>query len=159
MWILIAILLTVIAGTAIFIPFLRQHSLSAAPVGLDPRLARLYAERDTLYQALRDAKFDLETGKLSSKDYEKQTALLKHQAAQVLRAIDQLEMKLISPELDERIEEMVAEHRQEPEALKGLTMRTEASAAQAVGGYCVHCGGPLAAGDRFCGTCGQPVRK
>lgn len=157
MWIFISILLTLIAGTAIFGPFFRQRPITAAPVALDPRLANLYAERDTLYQALRDANFDLETGKLSAEDYEKQATLLKHQAAQVLRAIDQLEQKLISPELDARIEQMVAAHRQEPQALKGSTTRTVASTSQTAG-FCVHCGAPLAPGDRFCGSCGQPVR-
>lgn len=158
MWILIAILLVFVAGAAIFAPFLRQRPLQAVAEGMDPKLAELYARRDALYQALRDAKFDLEIGKLSTEDYEQQSARLKHQAADVLRRIDQLEATLVTPELDASIEKRVAERRHEPQELKRSTPRAD-TPMRAAAGFCTQCGAALVPGDRFCGKCGQPAHS
>ncbi len=159
MWILVSFVLTLIAAAVIFGPYLRQPSLRLGNTSIDPKLAALYSRRDALYQALRDAKFDLETGKLSEEDYARQSTLLKHQAADVLRSIDQLEASLIAPELDARIEKMVAERRHEPDELKRSTPRAETSARSAAAGFCTQCGAILTPGDRFCGKCGQPLRN
>lgn len=157
MWYLVTFILLLVAGAAILSPFFRQQPAVVGGAGIDPRLADLYAQRDMLYQALRDAKFDLETGKLSEEDFARQSTRLKHQAAEVLRRIDQLEQQLIPPALDERIEDLVAERRQQPQALKRSLPRATTPAATA--GFCTQCGAPLAANDRFCGKCGQPIRR
>lgn len=153
LWIVITLLLVLAAGGAILWPYLRPQSVSALDVELDPRLAEMYGRREMLYQALRDIRFDRQTGKLSEEDYETQTSRLKHEAADVLRAIDKLEDRLVPAELDQRIETAVAAVRQIPAVLKSNNGHTPTAAAQ----FCTQCGGPLRAEDRFCGRCGQPA--
>lgn len=161
MWFLIAFLLILLAGAAVLWPFLRPQAVGAAPtVGVDPRLAELYSQRDMLYQAIRDARFDLQTGKLSQEDYEQQTARLKQNAAAVLRQIDQLETQLVSPELDAGIEAEVAAAREIPPALKKTAGNGDVKrvARAATDRFCGKCGASLRPNDVFCGQCGEPVR-
>ncbi|MCS7040136.1 MAG: hypothetical protein RMN24_12815, partial [Anaerolineae bacterium] len=73
MWIVVALLLLLAAGVVILWPYLRPREAlptAAEAVALDPRLAELYEQREMLYKAIRDARFDLEMGKLSPADYE-----------------------------------------------------------------------------------------
>lgn len=153
LWIFITLLLVSTAAAAILWPYLRPQSASTLDVELDPRLEELYGRREMLYQALRDIRFDRQTGKLSQEDYEVQTSRLKHEAADVLRDIDKLEDRLLPAELDQHIETAVAAVRQIPAALKSSNGHTPTAAAQ----FCTQCGGPLRTEDRFCGRCGQPA--
>jgi len=180
MWILAAVLL--IAGVGVFIlwPYLRPRPSSADPVtDIDPRLTELYDQRDFLYAAVRDARLDLETGKLSQEDFEQHEAGLKQQAAVILRSIDEVEQSLSSPQMDAEVEAEISAVRQTAvrplvsadddavEAAIAVARRRNggsaaapvaATAALRVDRFCGHCGGPLKAGDRFCGRCGQASR-
>lgn len=180
MWILVALLLLLAAGAVILWPYLRPREALptvAEAVALDPRLAELYEQREMLYKAIRDARFDLDMGKLSPADYEQQETKLKWQAAAVLRAIDELEQNLFSPQLDARLEAEIAAVRAaaispaEDEAIEtavravrgrnggGVRPEMPVSAGAAVGDrFCGYCGGELRPGDRFCGQCGRAVR-
>ncbi|MCX7854190.1 MAG: zinc ribbon domain-containing protein [Caldilineales bacterium] len=180
MWIVVALLLLLAAGVVILWPYLRPREAlptAAEAVALDPRLAELYEQREMLYKAIRDARFDLEMGKLSPADYEQQETKLKWQAAAVLRAIDELEQNLFSPQLDARLEAEIAAVRAagltpaEDEAIEravqaargrnggGVRPKAPAATGPAVGDrFCGHCGAELRPGDRFCGQCGQAVR-
>ncbi|RME82952.1 MAG: zinc-ribbon domain-containing protein [Caldilineae bacterium] len=153
LWILISILLVVGVGIVIFWPYLHPQPVAAASSRLDPRLAELYTRRDMLYQAIRDARFDMETGKLSPEDFEAQTAALKHAAADVLRAIDQLEAELISPELDAMAEAAIARARAQPPVVGESNGESKGSGH--VARFCSQCGAPVQAADRFCSQCGQ----
>ena len=160
MWILIAFLLVILAGVAILWPFLRPQSVSVvATAYVDPKLVELYTQRDMLYQAVRDANFDLQTGKLSQEDYELQTTRLKQNAALVLQQIDDLETHLATPELDAAIEAQVSAARNIPEPLKKTTSNggDVKRASKATNRFCGQCGTPLRPGDRFCGKCGAAM--
>ncbi len=160
MWILIAFLLVILAGAAILWPFLRPQSVSAVPTAVvDPKLVELYTQRDMLYQAVRDANFDLQTGKLSQEDYDQQSVQLKQSAASVLKQIDALETDLATPELDAQIEAQVAAARDIPEPLKKTTSNggDVKRAGRTTNRFCGQCGAPLRPSDRFCGKCGTSM--
>lgn len=175
MWILVALLLLLAAGVAILWPYLRPREAllpaAAEAVALDPRLAELYEQREMLYKAIRDARFDLDMGKLSPADYEQQETKLKWQAAAVLRAIDELEQNLFSPQLDARLEAEIAAVRAaaispaEDEAIETAVRAVRGHDGGGVRGaavgdrFCGHCGAELRPDDRFCGQCGRAVRR
>ncbi len=157
-WIIIAFFLLLLAGIIILLPFFKPVAPSAPADAVDPKLLALYTKRDQLYQAIREAKFDLDTGKLSPEDYERQVTRLKRQAASVLKAIDRREANLVPPEWDARIEEEVrAERRQQVtmQPVMATTSGTMASAASVQARYCPQCGARLNPGDRFCPACGS----
>ena len=160
MWLLIAFLLLLTATAVILIPFFRSPTAEEPDVEVDPTLLALYNRRDQLYQAIREAKFDLDTGKLSPEDYERQVAHLKRQAASVLKAIDKRQKSLATAELDAQVEEMVRAERREHPWLPPQPAVITASAGTASTGtfaprYCPKCGARVKAGDRFCPACGN----
>ncbi len=175
MWILAALLLIAGAGVFILWPYLRARPVvPGAQVDVDPRLLDLYDQRDMLYGAVRDARLDLETGKLSQDDFEQQDGRLRQQAATVLRSIDDIEQSMASPQLDALVEAEISAAREAPApvrlapgadddaveaAIAGARRRNGASSpAVRADRYCGHCGGPLKTGDRFCGRCGQATQ-
>lgn len=170
MWLVAAFVLILLTGLAILWPYLRPLPAFGPATEIDPRLAELYAQRDMLYRAVRDARLDMATGKLSAADFEQHEARLKQQAADVLRTIDQVEGELVSPLVDARLEAEIAAARnvrsaddQALEASIAAARRPKqgggATPTGVVGDrFCGHCGNPLQVGDRFCGKCGQAVR-
>ena len=170
MWILAALLLIVLTGLAVFWPYLRPQP-QAIGAETDPRLAELYSRRDMLYQAIRDARFDMEMGKLSAEDYEQQSSQLKQQAADVLRAIDAVEGEIMSPALAAKVEAEVAAARlaaakaavggngsdEALEATIATARRARPATPVVASRFCTQCGSPLTEGDRFCGKCGKVV--
>lgn len=177
MWILAALVLLIVAGLAIFWPYLRPQATAIPRADIDPRLIELYTQRDRLYRSVRDARLDMETGKLSQPDYEQQTAQLKQQAADVLRKIDTVEQDLLSPQMDAQLEAEITAVRGGADGRASVGDEVEAAIAAARrrnGGapvtgsepgpagrgdrFCGHCGKPLQVGDRFCGKCGQAIR-
>jgi hypothetical protein len=170
MWLIAAFFLILLSGMAILWPYWRPQVALGPTADVDPRLVDLYAQRDKLYQAVRDARLDLQTGKLSTVDFEQHEAGLKQRAAEVLRAIDQVEADLLSPQLDASLEAEIAAARLGPgaddhavEASIAAVRRSRQGGvakpvAVAADRFCGHCGGPLQVGDRFCGKCGQAVR-
>jgi len=155
MWLLIAFLLLLAATAVILLPFFRSPAVGP-DIEVDPTLLALYNRRDQLYQAIREAKFDLDTGKLTPEDYERQVAQLKRQAASVLRAIDRRQEALSTSELDALVEEMVRAERQQrplvasPQPAVVAPSGTSAPSAR----YCPQCGARVQPGDRFCPACG-----
>ena len=162
MWLLIAFLLLLAATAVILIPFFRSSQPAAPDVEVDPKLLALYNRRDQLYQAIREAKFDLDTGKLSPEDYERQVANLKRQAASVLRAIDKRQEALSTAELDAEAEAMVQAERREhplaPAPQPAVVTASAGVAAAAAPRYCPQCGARVQPGDRFCPACGARLR-
>jgi len=154
MWILIAFLFLLLAAVVILAPFFKPAATSAPDVSIDPKLLALYTKRDQLYQAIREAKFDLDTGKLSPEDYERQVTRLKRQAANVLKAIDKREANLVPPEWDARIESQVKAARRGRSMMRPTVVSASASERAR---YCPKCGARLGADDRFCPACGARV--
>lgn len=157
-WIFIAFLLLLVAAAAILLPLFRPAAPAAPDASVDHKLLALYTRRDQLYQAIREAKFDLDTGKLSPEDYERQVMRLKRQAASVLKAIDKREASLVAPEWDEQIEAQVKNARNGRSMLHPAVISASAtSTAAGRARYCPQCGARVDAEDRFCPACGARV--
>ncbi len=157
MWLLVGIALFIIAAAMVILPFFRTNQTVSLDVDVDPQLLALYNRRDQLYQAIREARFDLDTGKLSPEDYERQVARLKRQAASVLKAIDRRQKVLASADLDAEVEAMVRAERQSRAVIpppKPAMATTAIGSGASVVRYCPQCGTRVRAGDRFCPACG-----
>ncbi len=161
MWILIAFLLLLFAALIVLIPLFRTPSATTPDITVDPKLLALYNRRDQLYQAIREAKFDLDTGKLSPEDYERQVQSLKRQAASVLKAIDRRQAALFSADLDAEAEALIQAARtrsaEAPLAQPVVAVAAGGSASPAPR-YCPQCGVRVQPGDRFCPACGARLR-
>jgi hypothetical protein len=76
------------AAAAIFIFFVRREPGDSAPYRT--RLDQLMERRDTIYENLRDLRFEYRSGKFSEQDYEQVRQSLEAEAAAVLADIDAL---------------------------------------------------------------------
>lgn len=78
--------LALAAATWVFIFVLEPDASDSAPHR--SRLDQLLERRDTIYENLRDLKFERRAGKYSEKDYEEMKKALETEAALVLLEID-----------------------------------------------------------------------
>ena len=160
-----ALLLIGIAAVAVAWPLVQERrggpefmgNGEAAAVN-DP-LVELTAERNSVYQALRELRFDHQVGKVSEADYKIFDTQLKGKAVTVLKEIDALKKAEADPALDIEIEAEIAALRHtnghEPDASHGASP----AAGQAVPvNFCPKCGAKSQLGDKFCGKCGATVR-
>ena len=76
------------AAVAVFIFFVRQGPGDSAPYRT--RLDQLIERRDTIYENLRDLRFEYRSGKFSEQDYEQVRQSLEAEAASVLAEMDAL---------------------------------------------------------------------
>jgi hypothetical protein len=74
------------AATLIFIFFIQPDAADSAPHR--SHLDQLLERRDTIYDNLRDLKFEYRTGKFSEQDYEQMRQTLESEAALVLEEIE-----------------------------------------------------------------------
>src|ERR1700724_3895630 len=74
------------AATMIFIFFIQPDASDSAPHR--SHLDQLLERRDTIYENLRDLKFEYRTGKFAEQDYEQMRQTLQSQAALVLAEIE-----------------------------------------------------------------------
>ena len=84
-----AVLLACLAlavGTLIYIFHVQYEEADFAP--LRSRLDQLLERRDTIYDNLRDLKFEHRAGKYAEQDYEAMKAVLENEAAVVLAEIE-----------------------------------------------------------------------
>jgi len=79
--------LALAAATMLFIFWVRYEEADFAP--LRSRLDQLMERRDTIYDNLRDLKFEHRAGKYAEKDFEEMKTSLESEAAGVLAEIDQ----------------------------------------------------------------------
>ena len=82
--------------------------MAAHPAAVEDPLVELTARRDSVYQALRELRFDHQVGKVSEADYKVFDAQLKGQAVAVLKEIDGLKKAEADPNLDAQIEAEIA---------------------------------------------------
>src|SRR6202790_1394611 len=74
------------AATMIFIFFIQPDASDSAPHR--SHLDQLLERRDTIYENLRDLKFEYRTGKFAEQDYEQMRQTLESEAALVLAEIE-----------------------------------------------------------------------
>ena len=74
------------AAAALFIFFVRYEPGDSAPYRT--QLDQLMERRDTIYENLRDLRFEYRSGKFSEQDYEQVRQSLEAEAAAVLAEID-----------------------------------------------------------------------
>jgi hypothetical protein len=75
-------------ATFLFIFYIRPDASDLAPHR--SKLDQLMERRDTVYDNLRDLRFEFRSGKYSEKDYEAMKAAIENEAALVLAEIDQV---------------------------------------------------------------------
>ncbi len=122
----------------------------------DP-LTTLHEQRDAIYQAIKELRFDYQVGKVSEADYKAFDTHLRGQAAQVLKQIDTLEKVEADPALDASLEAEIAALRQVNGSRPARRTPVAAPAGKAALNFCPQCGHRLQSGDRFCGKCGAAL--
>lgn len=83
------------AAVIIFIFYIAPDASDMAPHR--SRLDQLFERRDTIYENLRDLKFEHRAGKLSDGDYEDMRRTLENEAALVLAEIEKVTGGIVSP--------------------------------------------------------------
>ncbi len=132
MTIVVMALIVFVAVLALGYPLVNadQYEYEATTSG-DDRLEALLSQRNAAFDALRDLKFDYDTGKLSEHDYQQMKTRYDLRAAEVLQKMD----ALAAPQ---------------PKR-SGSSKKAAAGAARNV---CSKCSEKLLADDRFCPKCG-----
>lgn len=159
-----ALLLLGIAAAAVAWPLLQERRgqfqadlVAETQAEADP-LAALYAQRDAIYQAIKELRFDYQVGKVSEADYKAFDGQLRGQAAAVLKQIDEIKKAEADPVLDASLEAEIAALRQVNGSGPGRPPVPVAVAAdKGTLNFCPQCGHRLQAGDRFCGKCGAAL--
>jgi hypothetical protein len=160
-----ALLLLGIADIAIAWPLLQerrgqfQADLSAETLSEVDPLAALVAQRDAIYQAIKELRFDYQVGKVSEADYKAFDAQLRGQAAAVLKQIDVLKKAEADPVLDASLEAEIAALRRVNGSgpARHQPVPVAVPTGKAALNFCPQCGHRLQGGDRFCGKCGAAL--
>jgi hypothetical protein len=141
-FILLSVLLALVALLAVAYPILaRSHSTQPVAASAEETVNELLAQRDTVFQALRELRFDREVGKITDEDFTVFEGSLKQSAANSLRALDEWESGA-DRDLGAVIEGAV-------------TARVVLTAEGAI--VCPGCGHAAARQDKFCGRCGAAL--
>jgi len=87
-WAVLGACLMLAVAIALFIFYIQPDASDLAPHRT--KLDQLLERRDTIYDNLRDLRFEYRSGKYSDGDFEAMKAALETEAAQVLAEIDQI---------------------------------------------------------------------
>ncbi|MGB7281609.1 MAG: hypothetical protein WBE13_05035 [Candidatus Acidiferrum sp.] len=87
-WAVLGACLALAFATALFIFYIQPDASDLAP--RRSKLDQLLERRDTLYDNLRDLRFEFRSGKYAENDYEAMKLSLENEAAQVLAEIDEI---------------------------------------------------------------------
>ena len=87
-WAVIGASLALALATALFIFFIQPDASDLAP--RRSKLDQLLERRDTIYDNLRDLRFEFRSGKYAENDYEAMKTSLENEAALVLAEIDEI---------------------------------------------------------------------
>lgn len=85
----------VAAATLIFVLYVRPDASDLAPHR--SRLDQLIERRDTIYENLRDLKFEYRSGKYGESDFEEMKRSLESEAAKVLADIEEVTGGVVRP--------------------------------------------------------------
>lgn len=143
------IVLAVVAAAVAYPLWRPRLEPPAEPLGPGARLRELEQRKDAHYAAIRELGFDYRTGKLTREDYEAEVEGLKAEAAEVIRAME--ELRTAPPRGPEELESTIAAARRKLAA--GIPAPGETAR------FCTHCGRRADAADRFCAACGTPLRE
>lgn len=142
MLIFLAIAIAAAALLIVAYPIIARPRTAAAPASpAQEELDELIAQRDAVFQALRDLHFDRQVGKVTAEDFAVFEASLKDAAADALRAVDRWEAQADAA-LDAMLERAIAARR---------------AALPTAGRSCPACGRPALADDKFCAGCGAAL--
>lgn len=187
-----AVILGAITIAFILYPVLRTSAVGGRYVGdsaAGDRLAELIAQRDAIYEAIRDADFDRETGKLTGDDHRRMRERLTAEGVRVLQELDELMQYDERQALEQEIEHEIAALREaradvtegdrrvprevpKPAEVDGkyVTCHACGERVRAGASFCTHCGASLTptcpdcgtvveAGDQFCSSCGAKLPR
>jgi hypothetical protein len=87
-WAVLSACLALALATALFIFYIQPDASDIAPHR--SKLDQLLERRDTLYDNLRDLRFEFRSGKYAENDYESMKTSLENEAALTLAEIDQI---------------------------------------------------------------------
>jgi hypothetical protein len=87
-WIVLGACLALAVATLLFIFYIQPDASDLAPHR--SKLDQLLERRDTIYDNLRDLRFEYRSGKYSEADFETMKSTLENEAALVLAEIDQV---------------------------------------------------------------------
>jgi hypothetical protein len=87
-WAVIGACLALALATALFIFYIQPDASDLAPHR--SKLDQLLERRDTLYDNLRDLRFEFRSGKYAENDYEAMKTSLENEAALILAEIEQI---------------------------------------------------------------------
>lgn len=87
-WAMLGACLALAAATGLFIFYIQPDASDLAPHR--SKLDQLLERRDTLYDNLRDLRFEFRSGKYAENDYEAMKTSLENEAALVLAEIDEI---------------------------------------------------------------------
>jgi cell division protein FtsW (lipid II flippase) len=87
-WAVLGACFALAVAAALFIFYIQPDASDLAPHR--SKLDQLLERRDTLYDNLRDLRFEFRSGKYAENDYEAMKNSLENEAAQVLAEIDQI---------------------------------------------------------------------
>ena len=87
-WVVLGACLALAFATGLFIFYIQPDASDLAPHR--SKLDQLLERRDTLYDNLRDLRFEFRSGKYAENDYEAMKVSLENDAALVLAEIDQI---------------------------------------------------------------------
>jgi hypothetical protein len=87
-WAVLGACLALLVAAVLFIFYIQPDASDLAPHRT--KLDQLLERRDTIYENLRDLRFEYRAGKYSEGDYEAMKSALELEAAQVLGEIDQV---------------------------------------------------------------------
>ena len=87
-WIVLGACLALAVATGLFIFYIQPDASDLAPHRT--KLDQLLERRDTIYENLRDLRFEYRSGKYSEGDFEAMKAALENDAALVLAEIDKV---------------------------------------------------------------------
>ncbi len=177
--ILLLLALLVLTGLFIARPLIDREAVVVSPEDdqQEHEISTLLAERDRVLTALQELDFDHALGKIPEQDYPVQRAVLLQQGADVLRKLDEYDQVAPANDIEERIEEAIAERRAisvgqaetDPESITPvlvmdaddevevqLANRKRARQDKSAG-FCPQCGRPVQKSDSFCPKCGYAL--
>jgi hypothetical protein len=174
-FILLSALLALAALLAVAYPILaRRRGSEPAVASAEETVDELLAQREAVFQALRELRFDHVVGKITDEDFVAFEGSLKQTAANAIRALDEWEAAAnrdLEPEIEraaaERAALMSAGGVTCPNCGKlggpedrfcgncGAALPEPPPAPEVIA--CTHCGRPYERGDRFCAGCGQAL--
>ena len=145
--ILIILVLVLLTATFIARPLIERKSICEPEE--DRRLSTLQTERDRVLDALQELDMDHGMGKVHVDDYQMQRQVLLARGANILKAMDGLDVAM-----NESFSE------QDLNAKPDNSMaRLRRTLREFSGDVCGACGESVFKGDRFCSSCGEPLKE